>query len=104
MLKKLDRLYTKYNRPIWITEFAPADWDAKSVEENRHTEEDVLEFMRKVLPALEHLDYVIRYAWFSAKTTNRALGRSALFDEKNQLTALGRHYASFQSTKKKSND
>ena len=104
LLKKLDRLYTKYNRPIWITEFAPADWDAKSVEENRHTEEDVLEFMRKVLPALEHLDYVIRYAWFSAKTTNRALGRSALFDEKNQLTALGRHYASFQSTKKKSND
>ena len=60
--------------------------------------------MRNVLPALERLDYVGRYAWFSAKTTNRALGRSALFDENNRLTTLGRHYASFQATEEKPND
>ena len=79
--------------------------------------------MRNVLPALERLDYVARYAWFSAKTTNRdrnlyfssatwfsakitnrALGRSALFDENNRLTTLGRHYASFQATEEKPND
>ena len=104
LLKKLDRLYKKYNRPIWITEFALADWDAKTVEESMHTEEDVLEFMRNVLPALERLDYVARYAWFSAKTTNRALGRAPLFDENNRLTTLGRHYASFQATEEKPND
>ena len=60
--------------------------------------------MRNVLPALERLDYVARYTWFSAKITNRALGRSALFDENNRLTTSGRHHASFQATEEKPND
>ena len=55
--------------------------------------------MEDVLPALEHLDYVTRYARFSARPKNSALGWATLFDQSNSLTSLGHHYASFQSIK-----
>ncbi len=100
LLHKLHQVHQRYNRPIWITEFAVADWNAKSTGQNRHSAEDVLKFMEGILPALESLEYVSRYAWFSASSTSKPLGRATLFDENNHLTALGRHYASFQPTKK----
>ena len=88
------------NRPIWITEFSVADWNAKSTDQNRHSTEDVLKFMEDVLPALESLEYVARYAWFYANPTSKPLGNATLFDGNNHLTALGRHHASFQPAKK----
>ncbi|MGM0532285.1 MAG: glycosyl hydrolase, partial [Bacteroidota bacterium] len=65
LLDRLEEVYELYDKPIWITEFAPADWDATTPAENRHTPEDVLSFMETVLPEIEDLSYVDRYAWFS---------------------------------------
>jgi len=90
-MKKVSALYEK---PIWITEFAVADWSAKTREENRVKPEQVLTFMRKVIPKLEALDCVERYAWFAAGQQNRKLGPSALFDPEGKLTPLGEFYAS----------
>jgi hypothetical protein len=92
LISRLEKVHQLFGCPVWITEFACGDWNAKTVESNRHKPEDVLRFMEKVLPMLEKLDYVERYAWFPAKPTSVPLGSSALFDEQGQLTRLGECY------------
>lgn len=91
-ISKLGRTYRAYGeRPLWITEFAVADWSANSRSSNRNSPTEVIDFMNEVLPALDEIDFVERYAWFSA--TNPALFTSALFDDDNQVTEVGTFYA-----------
>jgi hypothetical protein len=92
----LDRIHRLYNLPIWITEFAVADWSAKTPETNRFTAPQVEQFMRGVLPALERTPYIERYAWFSFGQKDAAGSPSALFDAQGKLTPLGEIYASFR--------
>jgi hypothetical protein len=82
-----------YRKPIWITEFACADWRAESLAENRLTAVKVQAFLREALPRLDALDFVERYAWFSFDADSRFGGPSALFDKDGQLTPLGEIYA-----------
>jgi hypothetical protein len=89
LLNKTYRLYD--NRPIWITEFAAADWNATSAENNRHTVAEVETFMSQILPALDNIDWIHRYAWFSG--TNPPLVTSALFNDDAEITSVGQIYA-----------
>lgn len=91
-IKKLERIHELYERPVWITEFGVGDWKAASAEENQHAPETVLRFMEDVLPVLEDLDFLERYAWFPSLPDNPALGSSALFDTNGALTPLGECY------------
>ena len=92
---KMKRIYEKYGRrPILITEFAPADWEARNLSQNRHKAPMVLAFMKEVLPWLERQDWVAGYAWFSFEH-NQAVGHtSSLYDKNRNLTACGRYYQS----------
>lgn len=97
-LREIDQVYQTYGLPIWITEFAVADWTAKTPSANIYSAKDVLEFMQAVLPDLESRPYVARYAWFGAgpaAATSPALGPSALFDSSGNITPLGEYYAQF---------
>ncbi|MEI6177564.1 MAG: glycosyl hydrolase, partial [Verrucomicrobiota bacterium] len=93
-MKKLQSVHKLFARPLWITEFACGDWQAKSVAQNRHKPEQVLKFMEQVLPQLESSSFVERYAWFPAGADSAALGTSALFDKTGELTPLGKFYQS----------
>lgn len=95
-LSRLKEVHDLYNRPIWITEFAPADWSATSPEKSKFTKLQILNFMTEVLPALDNLDYLQRYSWFSASETSGPLGNAALFTSSGQLTTLGKFYADFE--------
>ena len=86
----LENIHRMYRKPIWITEFAVADWNAKSVEANRHSTGEVHRFMKEVLPKLDKLDFVERYAWFNAGQGSAPLGTSALFKPDGSLTWLGK--------------
>jgi hypothetical protein len=92
-INKVKQVYELYQKPIWITEFAVADWQATSLENNRFSKEQVLQFMKDVLPALDKLPYVYKYAWFNGQPGGRVLGNSVLFDENDTLTELGEFYA-----------
>jgi len=98
-LNKVDAVYAKYKMPMWITEFAVADWKAKGKPgKNKYSEAEVLTFMKKVLPELELRPFVKRYAWFGAgnKTYQQEPVRtSRLFDKYGKLTPLGQFYADF---------
>lgn len=92
LMNRLDRIRKMYDRTIWITEFAVGDWNAKSASANKHRPQKMAAFMREVLPMLERAKFVERYAWYSAKPDNWALGTSALFDAQGELTELGEIY------------
>lgn len=91
----LNSVHELYNRPIWITEFAPADWNDSSVQTSNITKEKAANFMKEILPELDKLDFVHRYAWFSSKITNVALGNSSLFYDNGNLTPLGKYYSDY---------
>jgi hypothetical protein len=93
LIGKCKIIHEMYGRPIWITEFAVGDWQAKTVHEHKHGPKRVLKFMQAVLPELDRLDCVERYAWFPAQQDNAHLGTSALFEKDGDLTPLGRYYA-----------
>lgn len=92
LIRRIKAIEKRYDRPIWINEFAVSDWKAKSVAGNQFSAKDVLTFLKEVLPLLDRLDCVERYAWFSAKPDSPALGTSALFDDDGKLTPLGECY------------
>ena len=94
-LSRMEKIHRLYKKPLWITEFAVGDWNAKSPQQNRYKPDKVLKFMEEVLPALQKRDYIEKFAWFPAGQNNNALGTSALFDNKNQLTKLGKFYRDF---------
>lgn len=93
-LGKLRAIHKLYNLPIWITEFAVADWDTKPEKPNRFSEDEVAAFLQKVLPELEKAPYIERYAWFPSGPKFPALSSSALFDKDGNLTKVGKVYAS----------
>jgi hypothetical protein len=98
-LRLVDGVHERYRMPIWITEFSVADYSANKTGKNRFSEQDVLRFMREVLPELERRSYVERYAWFGAGQASQEHVRqhsSRLFNEDGSLTQLGRFYAQFQ--------
>ncbi|MGL4514426.1 MAG: glycosyl hydrolase [Lacipirellulaceae bacterium] len=92
LVKRLESIHQRFGKPIWITEFAVGDWEAKSPQQNRHSPERIAAFMRELLPALDELPCVERYAWFSASPSSAPLGTSALFTDDNKLTPLGEVY------------
>jgi hypothetical protein len=95
-LDKVDRVYNLFKKPIWITEFAVGDWNATTPAANKYSADDVLTFMKAVLPELEKRSYVHKYAWFPSSQTSAPLTSSALFDVNGNLTPLGQYYADFK--------
>lgn len=95
-VKTLNELYAKYHKPIWITEFATVDNDAKTIAANRYTPEQVLAFMQRLLPKLDALPFVQRYSWFPSSVTSTRLWPSALIAADGSLTPLGKWYAEYK--------
>jgi len=93
--ERMIQVYEAYNRrPLLISEFAVADWGAKSVSKNAHSKESVLKFMKDVLPWMESQNWIAGYAWFSFGIDEAVGTSSALFDLEGNLTTLGRFYQS----------
>ena len=93
----LETAYQLYKKPLWVTEFAVIDRYAGMYGgESRFSHEQVIGFMREVLPGLESKDYVERYAWASVSPKKAWLSSSLLFDADGVLTPAGEYYASFK--------
>lgn len=93
---KLRRVYEMYGqRPLLITEFAPAEWNTKGdFTKNKHTPAKVLAFAKEILPWMAQQDWIAGYNWFSFSIQSPQGYTSALFFDDGSLTALGRYYAS----------
>ena len=93
--ERMAQVYEAYGRrPLLISEFAVADWGAKTVGQNSHSPEEVLKFMKNVLPWMEKQNWIAGYAWFSFGIHEAVGTSSSLFDQSGKLTTLGKFYSS----------
>jgi hypothetical protein len=94
LVKKIEKVHALFKRPIWITEFAVADWKAKTAAENRHKPERIAEFVSELLPRLESMEIVERYSWFHGGVSGGPLANAKLFNSDGSLTIVGEAYRS----------
>jgi hypothetical protein len=87
---KMKEVHAAYGRPLFLTEFAPADWTTST----SFTRQQVLDFAKVVLPWLEAQTWIEGYAWFPFAADSPYGASSALFESNNSLTPLGRYYKS----------
>ena len=90
-LAQMDAIYMKYKLPIWVTEFAPADWAGKYP--GGYPVDQVKAFMKAACAGLESRTYVERYAWKTRATDDVHMGTSGLFNSDGSLTELGIMYS-----------
>jgi Glycosyl hydrolase catalytic core len=96
-VQTLQQVYNQYHLPVWITEFATADWNATTPSGNQYTAADAMGFMQRLLPQLDTLSFVQRYSWFSGDPNSAQLWPSALIAVNGSLTPLGSWYANYQA-------
>lgn len=91
----LQDVYDAYKRPIWVTEWALADWDHP----NRFTAEEQGAFFEAATQMMDDLPFVEKQAWFA---TREGLDgwrlNSALIDDQNGLTVLGQQFAALAAS------
>jgi len=92
-LDYLDAVHALYQLPIWITEFAVADWNATATTPNKYSVADVEAFLRTIVPEFRKRPFVERFSWKTRHTTDVNMGTSALFNEDGSLTEVGAVYA-----------
>lgn len=92
LVKRLEKVHALYKRPIWITEFAVADWEAKTAADNRFKPERIADFLSELLPKLEAMDIIERYAWFHGGVSGGPIATSKLFNPDGSLTVVGKAY------------
>jgi hypothetical protein len=98
------KYYNMYGRkPIIITEFAVANFNAKKLEDNVNTRANVLSFMKRALPWLEGRSWIVGYAWFSFSTWDPKGWTSAMYTTTGELTTLGQYYSSVRKETPKGN-
>jgi hypothetical protein len=89
----LRAVYQKYQRPIWLTEFALVRWTPRVAFPAPGAE---AEFVRKAVPILEGLPFLERYAWFALPpwSSSGMPATTNLYDDSGTPTAVGQAYRS----------
>mmetsp|Transcript_2631 Transcript_2631/g.2939 ORF Transcript_2631/g.2939 Transcript_2631/m.2939 type:complete len:254 (+) Transcript_2631:183-944(+) len=87
MMTMIDKLYKKYGKQVWITEFACPPWNDCTAANN-------LKFMKEILPKLDASSAVFRYSWFSSRCGEQG-GCGLLNYTSSQLTELGEWYNTY---------
>jgi len=77
----------RYNKPIWLTEFACGDMPANQITLARQQK-----YMLDAVNYLEKEPAIFRYSWFSGR--NNEIPNINLLGNSGQLTALGQQYVS----------
>jgi len=83
-------LYSRYNKPIWLTEFSLSYSNAASAQNE-------LQFMTLVLPRLEALPFMEAYFWFILNY-DPSYSFMCLANSNGSLNSLGTFYKNFVST------
>lgn len=93
-LRKVSALHEKYQRPVWVTEYAVADWRATSTRRNAYSRKQVETFMRETVVGMRAMPFVERFAWKTRPITDHQMSTSALFNLDGTMTSTGKLYAS----------
>jgi Glycosyl hydrolase catalytic core len=92
---ELSSIHRRYGKPLWITEIGALDIRAWG-EHMDHAPTPALAsaYLRRLLPMLDGLSFVERYAWFTDLCSpEHGCPASALFDRRGGLSPRGQIYA-----------
>jgi hypothetical protein len=87
-IKDLEEIHAHFQKPIWVTEFAPQTAASSEESPDKFTHAQVKAFIEATTDFMEKTPWVQRYAWHDS-----GVGTSALFTEKGELTPTGKAYA-----------
>lgn len=93
-LRKVDALHDKWGLPVWVTEYAVADWQASATVPNRYSRTQVNEFMEGTVQGMRARPYVERFAWKTREVGDYVMSSSVIFHTDGKLTSTGKLYAS----------
>lgn len=93
-LNKLQEVHDRYSKPIWVTEYAVADWEATKSAPSRHSEKEIMAFMGETVAGMRAMPFVERFAWKTRANDDPVMGASALFRGNRSLTPTGELYQS----------
>ena len=87
----INYIHNLYGKPLWVTEFAPADWSGT----NPVSVQECMNYMRVVVPWLNSQPYVQRYAWYTgaAPGGTGTLSSAGLVNNNGSLSAMGQLYS-----------
>jgi hypothetical protein len=86
--------WNKWHKPIWLTEIGTVDTSAWKPMYGTPSQSAADTFIQKVVPLLENLPYVQRYAWFADNCSGTPTCQySTLYDSADQLTSRGAAFA-----------
>jgi hypothetical protein len=88
-IKDLEEIYVRFQKPLWVTEFAPQTNADSAANPTKFTQAQVNTFIAETTAFMEKTPWVERYAWHHS-----GVGTSALFTKDGQLTETGKAYAS----------
>jgi hypothetical protein len=91
---KLDSLHDRWGLPIWVTEYAVADWNATSTKPSIYSRAQTNEYMIQTVEGMRKRPFVERFAWKTRDISDPKMGNSALFHTDGALTSTGKIYAS----------
>ncbi len=81
-------MHARYHKPIWLTEFALANFGASPQTPSRPQQ---AAFLTAATAMLQRLSYVQRYAWFGLEATPTD-GSMGLFRSGPAVTTVGRAF------------
>ena len=93
-LRKLDTLHEKWGLPVWVTEYAVADWNASATQKNIYSRTQVNEYMQATVEGMRQRPFVERFAWKTRAVGDYKMSSSVIFHTDGSLTSTGKLYAS----------
>jgi hypothetical protein len=91
---KLDTLHDKWGLPVWVTEYAVADWNATPTKKNIYSRNQVNEFMEETVKGMREREFVERFAWKTRVAGDPVMASSTIYQTNGALTSTGKLYAS----------
>lgn len=83
----MNSIIAMFNKPIWVTEFAPQTVSSATAQPNKYTQTQVNNFLNGVIPWMEQHPMIQRYAYHNPK-----VGTCAVFNSAGDLTQTGITY------------
>jgi len=93
-LTKVDELYAKYGKPVWVTETCVHDFSATATVPNRYSREEVNDFILGIWEGAASRPWLERIAWHTRVITDPVGTTGALFNTDGSLTSTGVLWAS----------
>lgn len=96
----VNAVYERWGKKIWVTELGVRDENTGGdPSKNRYTAAQMLAFTQTLLPQLESMEAVDRYAWFNASPTMSGLWPCGLIDANGLPTIVGEYYRDLHPNK-----